>query len=373
MNVFAIGMSGHASDGGLERYYFDLLRALPQAGSRPHGLVVGAADGSCDGGPAVASFARAGDPVWRRWVAMRRTAPAYVRAADVVVSHFAPNAFPILPRVRERPFVVHFHGPWALEGAVHGGTRLKTRLRTMIERRVYAAAARFVVLSRAFAGILAREYRVSPDRIRIVRGGVDLGRFRVPADRRASRERLGWPLDRPIVTTVRRLVASKGVEDLIDAAAIARRAVPDLLVKILGTGPLRDQLARRIAESGLGDCVQLAGYVPDDEMLIAAYRASNLTIVPSIAFEGFGLVVIESLACGTPALVTNVGGLPETIGALAPQLVLERGPQSLARGIAGALGGCIPLPSEAACIAHARSFDWNAVAHDVNAVYREAM
>src|SRR5208283_2425871 len=133
---------------------------------------------------------------------------------------------------------------WALESRAEGGSRAKAFARYIVERRVYQAADRFIVLSEAFGDILQRAYRVPAERIRIVRGGVNLARFATPVPRREARERLGWPADRPIVTTVRRLVPSKGIEGLIDAAQAVRRAVPDVLVKILGTGPSFADLER---------------------------------------------------------------------------------------------------------------------------------
>jgi glycosyltransferase involved in cell wall biosynthesis len=373
VKVFSIGMAAGASDGGLERYYFNLFAALPAAGSQPRGLVVGRSDGSCDGAPLVSSFARSGDSMLKRWRLMRKAAPALLAGADVAVSHFAPNAFPILGALRKRPFVVHFHGPWALEGRAEGGARWKTAVRQRIERPVYDAATRFIVLSRAFRDVLERHYSAAAERIRVVRGGVDLERFNALGSRREARERLGWPVDRPVVTTARRLVPSKGVEDLIDAAVDVRRASPDVLFNILGAGPLRGALERRIAERGLARHVALAGHVSDEELALA-YRASDLFVVPSVAFEGFGLVAIESLACGTPVLVTDIGGLPEVVEGLERGLVIEgAGPAALARAIAGALGGRLPVPPEAACIAHANTFAWRSVAADVQAVYREAV
>ncbi len=371
--MFAIGMNAAASDGGLERYYFELLQALPGAGSEPHGLVVGRPDGSCESAPTVASFAPSTDPLPRQWLKMRRVSAPYLRAADLVVSHFALNTFPLIPALRTRPFVVHFHGPWALESLAEGDSRWKSPLKKFIERNVYRSASRLIVLSKAFGEILQSTYGVRGERIRIVRGGVNLARFHALAPRAEARERLGWPAGRPIVTTARRLVPSKGIENLIDAVDAVRRTTPDILLHILGAGPLRPELERRIREGGLEGNVRLCGRVSDEDLALA-YRASDLFVVPSVALEGFGLVVVESLASGTPVLVTNVGGLPEVVRELEPALVLDGvDPAALARGIESALAGSIPVPSEERCIAYAGRFDWNAVAGDVQAVYREAV
>jgi glycosyltransferase involved in cell wall biosynthesis len=168
-------------------------------------------------------------------------------------------------------------------------------------------------------------------------------------------------------------VPSKGVEHLIDAAVDVRRAIPDVLFEILGTGPLLADLGRRVVERGLEKNVNLAGRVSDADLALA-YRASDIFVVPSIALEGFGLVVVEALASGTPALVTNVGGLPEAVRGLDPALILQgSGPDAIARGIAAALAGSVSLPSEAACIAYAQGFNWKSVAAEVRSVYAEAL
>jgi glycosyltransferase involved in cell wall biosynthesis len=206
-----------------------------------------------------------------------------------------------------------------------------------------------------------------------VPGGVALDRFKSLRSRSEARERLGWPTDRPIVATVRRLVPSKGVDRLIDAIADVRQHVPDIFCAIAGTGPLAAKLQERIDERSLGSHVQLTGYVPDDT-LKDVYCAADLIVVPTIAFEGFGLVVIESLACGTPALVTPIGGLTEVVADLDPALVLPGcSVKDIADGITGVFRGTFKPPSSEACIQYARQFDWNSIAARVGQVYREVI
>jgi glycosyltransferase involved in cell wall biosynthesis len=94
--------------------------------------------------------------------------------------------------------------------------------------------------------------------------------------------------------------------------------------------------------------------------------------VPSQAWEGFGLVCLESLASGTPVMVTPVGGLPEAVRDLEPGLVFGGSDEaSIAAGLRDALRGRLRVPSEAECLAYARRFAWSAIAARIDEVYRE--
>lgn len=356
---------------GSERYYWDLLRALPSLGVGVRGLVVGDPTVAREPVREIESFAPEGGGTVARLLNLRRAVAARVGESDVVASHNARHALPVLDLIRRRPLVVHFHGPLVLEGRAEGVSRKNLFMRGLAESTVYRRAARCVVLSRAFGEILSREYAIPFERIRVVPGGVDLRRFRAVGSRGEARSVLGLPLDRPIVATVRRLAPTKGIEELIDAVEIVRRSVPDVLVVLGGTGPLAAELQRRVRERGLERWVHFAGYV-SDELLPSLYRAADLFVVPTVALEGFGLVVLEALACGTPALVTPVAGLPEVVNDLDPALVMSgASAEAIAAGISDALRGALRLPDEKACIAYAQRFDWPVIAAKVRDVYGE--
>ena len=165
-----------------------------------------------------------------------------------------------------------------------------------------------------------------------------------------------------------------GLEALIESVPFIRQAVPDALILVAGKGPLARELEESRVAAQVTDNLRFIGFIPE-ELLGVAYRAADLTVVPSVALEGFGLVVAESLAAGTPVLVTDVGGLPETIEGLSSACVIRgQEPQDIGRAIAGALLGRYPLPSSAACVQHARKhFDWSVIAARVSATYRQAI
>lgn len=360
--------------GGLNRYYHGLLQNLPVEGVGVRGLVAGSDQVSSSSDGTVNSFAPSKSGLASRWRGVRTGFRQLFERnpRSLVVSHFALYAAPCLDLIPRDRFVVHFHGPWADESRAEGANLFVAAAKRGLEQRVYNRAARFIVLSQAFARILAERHAVNPDRIRVIPGGVNSERFSVTETREEARGRLDWPTDRPILFVVRRLVRRMGLENLIDAVKQARTRVPDLLVLIAGSGPMARELEERCVVQGVERNVRLLGYLHDD-LLPLAYRAADLSIVPSVALEGFGLIVAESLAAGTPVLVTGVGGLPETLEGLSPQcIVREVGTDALGSAIADAFRGGMTLPTAAECSAHARNrFDWRQVVRKVRETYAE--
>jgi glycosyltransferase involved in cell wall biosynthesis len=135
---------------------------------------------------------------------------------------------------------------------------------------------------------------------------------------------------------------------------------------------MREELEERIDAADIATNVRLLGFVPDAD-LPTAYRAADLSIVPTIALEGFGLVAVESLAAGTPPLVTPIGGLPDIVRPLSDQLILEDASVgAVVDGIDAALRGSLSLPSDEECVDYARSrFAWSTIAQQTRAVYAE--
>ncbi len=377
MRTLQLGMGWFPEQaGGLNRVYYHLIRSLPEAGVSAQGLVAGSADLTAQTGGQVEAFAPGAASLPARWQQVRRRAMALMaeQKPDLLAAHFALYAAPLGRRLRDRPLVVHFHGPWAREGGVEGNNVFKRRAKWFIEQAVYRHARLFIVLSEAFRDVLHRSYGIAPERVRIVPGGVEVDDFALPLTRAEARQRLGWPQDRPIVLAVRRLQRRMGLENLVEAMATVREAMPEALLLIAGKGPLAADLDARIDALGLRDHARLLGFVPDAD-LPPAYRAADLTVVPTVALEGFGLVTIESLAAGTPVLVTPVGGLPEAVRGLSPDLVLPGSDAAaLAEGITRALRGDLPLPDAEACRAFTRKhYAWPVIAQRTRAVYEETL
>ena len=358
--------------GGLNRMYAGLLGSLEREEVEVRGLVAGTAQPNQGIPASLTFFERREASAFRRLQACRRAVGAALRnrKVDVVAAHFSFYALPALDLLQGRRFVFHFHGPWASESRAEGENAVGVAVKRRIEAHVYRHADRFIVLSSAFAATLERQYAIARERIHIVPGGVDADRYCMNGSRRQARERLHLPCDRPLIVSVRRLIHRVGLEGLIDAMAEVRKSAPDALLLIAGRGGLARELDSRIASRGLQDHVRLLGFVSEAD-LPWLYRACDLSVVPSVALEGFGLPTIESLASGTPVLVTPVGGLPETVTGLDPALVLpDASVASLTAAMLGALRDLGKLPSPESCVRYVREhFHWPVIARKVLAVY----
>jgi glycosyltransferase involved in cell wall biosynthesis len=281
---------------------------------------------------------------------------------------------PLLNQIKNLPLVTHFHGPWALESDVETSKTMAIWVKKILEQIVYSKSSNFIVLSQAFSNILHQEYKIPLEKIHIIPGGVDLNYFQIPLSPTEARIKLGWSLDRPILFCVRRLAKRMGLENLIAAIDKVRHYHRDILLYIAGKGALATSLQAQIEELDLTNHIQLLGYVPDEQLPLA-YRAANFSVVPTISFEGFGLIVVESLAAGTPVLGTPVGGIPEILQPFSEDLLFEDSSvEKLAQGIIEALSNQRQLPSSQACQAYVEAnYAWQAIATQIKSVYKKAI
>lgn len=376
MKTLQIGMGWFPEQpGGLNRFYYGCLQHLSNIDVGVQGLVAGTDQIAIESDGQVLSFADREVSLPQRWWSMRQKFKALpTQDYDLIASHFALYTLPILNGMANRPLVVHFHGPWALEGNTEGNRSVSTWCKKQIELLCYNRASHFIVLSQAFQDILHREYQVPLERIHIVPGGVDPQQFESHQSPAAARAELGWPKDRPILLSVRRLAKRMGLENLIDAIDIVRQQHPDVLLLMAGKGKLKDALEQKISQLSLEKNVRLLGYLPDEQLPLA-YRGANLSIVPTVALEGFGLITIESLAAGTPVLGTPIGGIPEILRPLSDNLVFTSAEvNDLASRINHVLSDDIGLPDVETCQSYVRDhYAWPVIARQVKAVYEKAL
>lgn len=202
----------------------------------------------------------------------------------------------------------------------------------------------------AVCGALARvwqELGAPPERIRVLRNGVDLALFR-PLPREPLRAAAG--LDGPVLLCVGQLVERKGVHLVLDALVDLPRAT----LLIVGDGPLRRSLEQRARSLGIAHRVRFLGSVPHEE-LPAVYNLADVLVLAS-SREGWPNVLLEAMACGTPVVATAVWGTPEVVRAPeAGRLIGERSPEAIRAAILDLLAR---PPARAATRAYAEAFGW---------------
>jgi glycosyltransferase involved in cell wall biosynthesis len=345
-----------AAPGGLNRYFTELFHALTR---QPDIEVSAAAFGriSTDTVPGAGSWGPIGGSTAHR----ARTAfldRTGLHRASVLDRHFCLYGPAAIDRRGRVPLVVHFHGPWAAESRMSGQSELGARTKYLIERVRYAGADRFVVLSNHFRDVLSVDYRVPADRISVIAPGVDLSRFQVaPIPTGTNRT----------VLCVRRLERRMGIDTLLRGWPGVVAEHPDARLVLVGTGTAERELRARAAS--IGDSVVFAGHV-DDKRLTELYEQAALTVVPTTALEGFGLIALESLAAGRAPIVTDCGGLPDSVLGLDPSLIVPAGDDdALGSRIVAALHGKLPTPAE--CRTHAETFSWDVTAERHLAMYQE--
>jgi D-inositol-3-phosphate glycosyltransferase len=213
------------------------------------------------------------------------------------------------------PLVSTFHTLAQLKNRVaESAAEREQTVRYEIERRTMAGSDRVVALTAIDRQQILRHYEThSP--IDVIPGGVDLDRFS-PMPREQARATLGLAPNQNILLFVGRIQRLKGLEVLVRAFA----KLGDLDARLVvvggqpGTSPEAREIARLqhlVAKLGIEDRTGFVGAVAHEQLPLY-YAAADVTVMPS-SYESFGLVAVESLACGTPVVATRVGGLTSIV------------------------------------------------------------
>ncbi len=219
-----------------------------------------------------------------------------------------------------------------------------------------------ITVSRALKELLVA-LGVAEEHVRVLRNGVDLALFHTPENREATRARLG--VAGTVLLSVGNLIRAKGHDIAIRALA----ALPGVTLLIAGDGPERGALAALARTLGLDERVRLLGRQPH-EALPGLYGAADLLVLATQS-EGWPNVLLEAMACGTPAVATGVGGIPEVVTApAAGRLMASRTPEALAEAVRGVLAAGI---DRSATRAYAEGFDWQETTAGQIALFEEIL
>jgi D-inositol-3-phosphate glycosyltransferase len=305
---------------------------------------------------------------------------------DMIHSHYWLSGW-VARELRERwgvPVVHMFHTLGRMKNAV--AQTLEGReppLRIQIEEEILRFADRVIAATPMEEGELTGSHGADPARIRVIPPGVDLERFH-PIPTARARERLGLDPNCRSILFVGRIEPLKGIDTLLWAISLIARKRPDLTcgmcVPIIGGNPYRvednDEMVRLQAlrrALGIEEVVTFLG-AQDQDVLQYHYAAAEMVVMPS-DYESFGMVALEAMACGTPVIASDVGGLAYLVRhGRTGYRVPPRDPGALAEKITRLLmdeGLRRRMGQRAAC--WAEEYGWPLIADRIEEVYRELL
>ena len=288
MRVLLVG-AHHPGVGGVQLYSSHLSRELVRMGHRVEVLSYKGAKSFS--GEVVHNLDVPNVPILRGAMFVRRASSWISKNAerfDLIVANYAKTSGAALGMAGVGGVVV-FHGT-------------DIRMNSLLRRYVSSALRRgkAVAVSKYLAEIVRKEFGVES---KVISGAVDKKLFENLPDQKECRRMLGLG-GGPLVLTAASLVPVKGVDDVLRVASRVRATF-----LVAGDGPLRGKLERMAKK--LGSNVRFLGYV-DHRRLPVLMRACDL-LLHMPRFEGYGLVVLEALASGTPVVARRIGAIPEIL------------------------------------------------------------
>ncbi len=319
---------------------------------------------------------------------VRAFAAAHGATYDLYHSHYWMSGWVARRLVARRPAPViqMFHTLGAKKDMARGdGAALEPGPRREVERELMGFADALVASTPADRQDMVSLYGADPAKIHVVPPGVDLGLFR-PIDPGVARAALGQDPDHRMILFVGRMDPIKGLDTLLKAMAIVVRHDPrwrDNACLCLVGGDRLDRpdrvegelarIARLRTELGLDDVVTFLG--PQAQTALPSYySAAQVVVVPS-RYETFGLVALEAMACGTPVIASNVGGLTSLVkDGRTGYLVPDGDPEAMAARL-------IPLLDDpelrttlgAHGVATAEAYSWPSIAEGIEALYDQLL
>ncbi|WP_420182762.1 glycosyltransferase family 4 protein [Haloarcula sp. KBTZ06] len=298
------------------------------------------------------------------------------RKADVIHTHiptpWSADISALVGVITDTPIVVTYHNDIIGDGladyiaTAYNRTMLRLLLRT---------ADRIIVTQ---ADYLEDSKHLEPyaEKVRVVQNGVDVEHFHPVELESTEREQLGFSLDRPNLFFLSVLDGHhgyKGLDVLLESLARLDE-IEDVVPKLLvgGGGDLHSQYKQQARKLDIDDHVEFLGRVPEED-LVSLYSGADLFVLPSKSTdqEGFGLVILEALACGTPVVTTDVVGVSdEIIANNAGQLVAIDDSDALAESIIDSLYNTV-FDTEKGREICSKQYSWKANADKLEALYYE--
>jgi D-inositol-3-phosphate glycosyltransferase len=282
---------------------------------------------------------------------------------DIIFSHYWISGIAglYLQKWWQVPHLVMFHTLGAIKNSLGIGED-EPELRIEEEGLLARQCQRIIASTEHEKYLLNQYYGVPPEKTSVIPCGVNLQQFR-PLDKSSARLKLGLQ-DEKIILVVGRIERLKGIEKVIQALPFLTHIKPRLI--IVGEDGNRQgesQHLKRLAEDlGVADSVTFSGLVAYENLPLY-YNAADVCVFPSY-YESFGLVPLESLACGTPVVATNVGDLQNIIRqGETGYILLNHEPQAMSCKLGAILTGkAARMESPLAISRSVERFSWQNVA-----------
>lgn len=309
-------------------------------------------------------------PIWlaRGWHRARIPVPVEVFTGKIDLFHATDFT---LPPTRARSLLT-VHDLSFVRVPEAASPNLKRYLDMVVPRSV-GRADHVLADSQATKDDLIALYNTSADKITVLLSGVDARFHRVDDSAALDAVRVKYKIPpRPYILSVGTVQPRKNYVRLIEAVGVLRSRGYDIgLVIVGGRGWLQDPIYAAIEQHNLTECVHFTGFA-DDADLPALYSGAILTALPSL-YEGFGIPVLESMACGTPVITSNVSSLPEVAGDAA-LMVTPTNVDELIESIARLLDDTdLRQTLIERGYAQARRFTWDASAEHLLTIYRRML
>ena len=295
--------------GGSQRYIYELVRIAGKIGISPHICTLE------EGGDYYSEILRSGVPTFSlslsqinnpRAIGKLVTLTRWIRKQRIQVIHTFqtnPNVFGTLAGRLAGIKVIT-----SRRDLGNFGMRGSKSLTIFEERIINPLAHRIMANSKAVFDATHQQEGISPEKMVLIRNGIDAGRFRPDPDRK-RRTALGIPEKSLVFGTVSGLRKIKAIDILLQAFRSVRERIPEAFLIVAGDGPEASDLHALAQHLGIMDSIKFLGRRLDVEMILPAF---DVFVMSSLS-EGFPNAVLEAMACGVPVIATSVGGIRELV------------------------------------------------------------
>jgi len=239
---------------------------------------------------------------------------------DVVHQTYDYNNIAISKETIKVPIIATIHHPFTSERKFFKNNKnIISYWSYLITRRIYFLEKKqeclcnevdkIIAVSNYTARSIIEEYDIPKDKIEVIPNGVDINKFNPQISRVEFRKK--WNISGPIILYVGRLDYNKGIEYLIKSFSKVVKYIPNAKLVLIGDGPQKNYINKMIDDLNLKKSIKQIIWVNDVD-LPKIYASSDVVVLPSL-MEGFGIVLLEAMACGIPCIATKAGGVEDVI------------------------------------------------------------